>query len=474
MACEVFRGKTIAVVGMARTGMATAEVLTDLGAQVILYDKKSAHELDREIAKAKQLGIEARVGHPGIDLDGVDILIPSPGVPANSPIFEDAKKRGVEIISEIELAYRISKAPIIAITGTNGKTTTTVLTGRIMEAAGCETYIGGNVAAGDLKLPLVKAAHQASENAVIVAEISTFQLEWITSFRPKVAMLLNIGTDHQDRHTPEEYADLKSRIYEYQTPDDFSVVNLDNPGSAATGERVIGKKLCFSRLQPVEQGAFIDGDFIKVRIDDRETIACTFDDIRASGTLPGTHNQENVMAAACAAVALGVKSESIIKAVREFTGVEHRMERVGVVDGVIYINNSMCTNPQAFVRSVEAVEGPAVVIAGGKHKGGSLEPVAEAVKNHTKHLILIGVSAGEIEDAVRAVGFSNISYAGSMAEAVEKAASVAESGDTVILAPGCASFDMFNSFEERGTIFKDIVKHKISLGFEDKLWGDNG
>jgi UDP-N-acetylmuramoylalanine--D-glutamate ligase len=180
------------------------------------------------------------------------------------------------------------------------------------------------------------------------------------------------------------------------------------------------------------------------------------------------------MAAACAAVALGVKSESIIKAVREFTGVEHRMERVGVVDGVIYINNSMCTNPQAFVRSVEAVEGPAVVIAGGKHKGGSLEPVAEAVKNHTKHLILIGVSAGEIEDAVRAVGFSNISYAGSMAEAVEKAASVAESGDTVILAPGCASFDMFNSFEERGTIFKDIVKHKISLGFEDKLWGDNG
>lgn len=454
------KGKTIAVIGMARTGMAAAEVLAELGARVVLYDRKPAEQLDREIAEAKRLGVEARAGHPGVDFDGVDLLVTSPGVPADSPVFAEAQAKGVEIISEIELAYRIAKAPIIAITGTNGKTTTTVLTGRIMEADGRETYIAGNVAAGDLKMPLVKAAHQASAKGVIVAEISTFQLEWITTFRPKVAMLLNIGADHADRHTPDEYTELKTRIFAYQQTDDYSIINLDNEPAVSKTAQISGHKLYFSRLKQVEEGAFIDDNFVKVRINGQVTAVCSLDDINKSGNLPGTHNQENVLAAACAAVVFGVSPESIARAVREYSGVEHRMEKVATVDGVHYINNSMCTNPEAFARSVEAVGHRAIVIAGGKHKGGSLAVMSKAVKEYAKHLILIGASAGEIEEAVRETGYSNISHAVSMEESVSAAAAIADPGDTVILAPGCASFDMFSSFEERGRIFKDLVRER--------------
>lgn len=463
-----FAGKTVAVIGMARTGMAAAEVLADLGARVILFDQQPVDKLMEAIAEAKRLGVEARAGHPGADFDGVDLLIPSPGVRAASPIFTEAKSRGIEIMSEIELAYRISKAPMIAITGTNGKTTTTVLTGRIMEADGRETYIGGNVAAGGLKLPLVKAAHQASPEAVIVAEISTFQLEWITSFKPKVAMLLNITVDHPDRHSPEEYAALKESIYRYQDSDDYSISNLDNAPSAAAGSRAGGRKLTFSRLQPVEQGAFVEAGLIKVRIDGKETIACSLSDIEASCGLPGMHSIENVLAASCAAVAMGASPESIAAAVRGFAGVEHRMEKVSEVGGVEYINNSMCTNAEAFARSVSSVGRPAVVIAGGKHKGGSLDQVAQAVKDYAKRLVLIGVSADEIEEAVRKAGYTNITRAGSMDDAVAKATAIAEPGDTVILAPGCASFDMFSSFEDRGAKYKNAVRQQIAL-----RWGED-
>ncbi len=455
--------KTIAVVGMARTGMACARVLVDLGATPILFDRKNPHELGRELGEAKRLGVEARVGHPGVDFDGIDLLIPSPGVPATAHMFKDAVARGVEVVSEIELAYRIAKAPIIAITGTNGKTTTTVLTGRMLQADGREAYIAGNVAAGDIGVPLVTAAHKASADGVIVAEISTFQLEWITSFKPKVAMLLNIGADHIDRHTQEEYAALKVRIFEHQTGEDYSVINLDNEPVRSRTEDVGGHKLYFSRKENVEHGAFIDGERVVVRIGDTETVACSITDIR----LPGEHNQENVLAACLGAIAFGVRPESIQKALHEFTGVVHRMEWVAKIGGVDYINNSMCTNVEAFVRSVEAVNGRPVVIAGGKHKGGDLSPLAEVVSSRAKHLVLIGASVDEIEEAVRATGFGDITHAADMNDAVAKASLVAESGDTVMLAPGCASFDMFRNFEERGEVFKAAVRHRASTGQGD-------
>jgi UDP-N-acetylmuramoylalanine--D-glutamate ligase len=450
----VFDGKSIAVIGMARTGLAVAEVMRELGARVVIYDKKDASQLAEAIEFAEGIGAEVRAGTDSVDLDGIDLVVPSPGVPKGMPVFSEAEKRGIEVISEIELAYRLSKAPIIAITGTNGKTTTTVLTGQIMMADGRDTYIAGNVVAGDIRLPLVTAAHRASCESVIVAEISTFQLEWITSFKPKVAMLLNVTSDHMDRHASvEEYAGLKARIFENQSEDDYAVINAENPFTASLAPSLKGHVLKFARKTEVEQGGFVRGDDLVVRLGGTETVVCKRSDI----PLRGEHNVENVLAASCAALALGAKPESILKAVREFKPVEHRLEPVAVVDGVEYINNSMCTNVDAAVRSVEAIDEPQIVIAGGKDKGSDYTLLGEAFKRKAKHVVLIGADAGLIEAATLKAGFRAISHADSMLEAVEKARSLAVPGDVVVLTPGCASFDMFNSFEHRGQVFKEIV-----------------
>jgi UDP-N-acetylmuramoylalanine--D-glutamate ligase len=452
-----FSSKTIAVIGMARTGLAVAEVMKDLGARVILYDRKSESELADALATAKSLGVEARVGRDAIDLDGVDLLVTSPGVPATLPVFAEARERGIEVISEIELAYRLSKAPIVAITGTNGKTTTTVLAGRMFQADGRETYIAGNVAAGDIRLPLVMAAHRASADSVIVAEISTFQLEWVQAFRPKVAMLLNVTSDHLDRHASvAEYASLKASIFANQTGDDFAVINAENAFTASLAPKLVGRVLQFATKSGVEQGGFVRGDDLIVRLGGEETLICKLSDI----PLRGTHNVENVLAAACAAIALGAKPENVQRAVMEMEPVEHRLEPVAVIDGVEYINNSMCTNVDAVVRSVEAIDEPQIVISGGKAKGEAEDytPVGEAFRRKAKHVVLIGADAGVIRAAAEKAGFSALSDAGSMREAVEIARGLAKPGDVVVLTPGLASFDMFDNFEHRGRVFKDIVR----------------
>lgn len=451
-----YRAKTIAVIGMARTGLAVAEVMKDLGARVVLYDRKSESELAEPLDAARELGVEAHAGTDKVDLAGVDLVVPSPGVPATLPVFAEARERGIEVISEIELAYRLSRAPIIAITGTNGKTTTTILTGRMFQADGRDTYIAGNVAAGDIRLPLVMAAHKATRDSVIVAEISTFQLEWVQSFRPKVAMLLNVTSDHMDRHASvAEYAALKARIFANQTSDDFAVINAENAFTASLAPKLAGRVMRFATKSEVEQGGFVRGEDLIVSVDGKETIICKSSDI----PLRGSHNVENVLAAACAAVALGVKPESIAAAVREMKPVEHRLESVAFVDGVEYVNNSMCTNVDAVVRSIEAIDEPQIVIAGGKAKGDTEDytPAGEALRRKAKHLILIGADKDMIRRAAENVGFTAISDADSMRNAVEIARSLAAPGDVVVLTPGLASFDMFKNFEHRGRVFKEIV-----------------
>ncbi len=450
-----YNGKKIAVIGAARTGLAVAEVMRELGAEVVLYDKKSASDLSEAIQFASKIGAEVRAGTDKVDLNGIDLLITSPGVPKGMPVFTEAERRGIEVISEIELAYRLSKAPIIAITGTNGKTTTTVLTGQIMLADGRDTYIAGNVVAGDIRLPLVTAAYKATADSIIVAEISTFQLEWISSFKPKVAMLLNVSSDHLDRHASiEEYAGLKARIFENQSDSDFAVINAENKFTALLTPHLKGHVLEFARKSEVKEGGFVRGDDLTVRLNGIETIICKRSDI----PLRGEHNVENVLAASCGAIAMGARPESILKAVRAFKPVEHRLEPVAVIDGVEYINNSMCTNVDAAVRSVEAIDEPQIVIAGGKDKGSDYAPLAEAFKRKAKHVVLIGADAGLIESAARKAGYENISRADSMQDAVDKARKLAVLGDVVVLTPGCASFDMFNSFEHRGQVFKEAVE----------------
>jgi len=450
-----YNGKSIAVIGMARTGLAVAEVMAELGARVTLWDKKSPDDLAEALEAAKKLEVEAYAGTDAVDLDGVDLVVPSPGVPASLPVFAEAERRGIAVISEIELAYRLSKAPIIAITGTNGKTTTTILTGRIMQADGRDTHIAGNVAAGDIRCPLVMAAHQAREDSVIVAEISTFQLEWIRSFRPKIAMLLNVTSDHMDRHSSvEEYANLKARIFENQTPDDFAVINAENRFTSSLAPKLRGRVLEFARRSEIEEGGFVRGDELIVKLNGAETVVCRRSDI----LLRGEHNIENVLAASCAAIAFGVNPESIVKAVRGFKPVEHRLEPVAVIDGVEYINNSMCTNVDAAVRSVEAIDEPQIMIAGGKDKGSDYAELGKAIRLKVKHLVLIGADAKLIRDAAEQAGFTAISEAGSMREAVDAAHGLAAPGDVVVLTPACASFDMFKSFEHRGQVFKDAVR----------------
>ena len=451
-----YANRRIVVIGMARTGLAVAEVMKDLGAQVVLYDRKSEADLADALATAATIGVEAHPGTDKVDLNGIDLVVPSPGVPAKMPVFAEARERGIEVISEIELAYRLAKAPIVAITGTNGKTTTTVLTGRMFQADGRETYIAGNVAAGDIRLPLVMAAHKASADAVIVAEISTFQLEWVQSFRPKVAMLLNVTSDHMDRHASvAEYQALKARIFMNQGDGDTAVINAENPFTASLASELAGNVLQFATKRDVEQGGFVRGENLIVRIGGRETIICKRSDI----PLRGSHNVENVLAASCAALTLGAKPESLAKAVCEMKPVEHRLESVAVVDGVEYVNNSMCTNVDAVVRSIEAIDEPQIVIAGGKAKGDTEDytPAGEALKRKAKHLVLIGADKDMIRRAAEKVGFTAISDADSMRDAVEIAKSVAKPGDVVVLTPGLASFDMFKNFEHRGQMFKDIV-----------------
>lgn len=450
-----YRDRNIAIIGMARTGLAVAEVMKDLGARVTIWDRKTEAELTDAIKAADALGVEARLGSDTVDLTGVDLVVTSPGVPISHPVFADAQSRGIEVIAEIELAYRLAKAPIIAITGTNGKTTTTVLTGKIFEADGRDTYIAGNVVAGDIRLPLIIAAHKAGPESVIVAEISTFQLEWISTFKPKVAMLLNVSADHLDRHASiEEYAALKARIFENQNADDYAVINAENAFTSSLQGKLAGRVMELARLREVSEGGFVRGDELIIKIDGAERVICKKSDI----PLRGEHNVENVLAASCAALAMGVKLESILKALKSFQPVEHRLEPVAEIDGVKYINNSMCTNVEAAVRSVEAITEPQIVITGGKDKGSDYTLYGEALRKHAKHVVLIGADKNLIRSAAEKAGFSDMTEAVTLEEAVDIARSKAVPGDVVVLTPGCASFDMFTSFEHRGQVFKAKVR----------------
>jgi UDP-N-acetylmuramoylalanine--D-glutamate ligase len=458
-----FANKTVAVLGMARSGLACAEVLTELGAHVRLYDAKPAEQLTDGIAAARALGIEPRVDGIPVDYAELDVLITSPGVRKDAPVLQEALRAGVLVWGEIEAAYRIARAPILAITGTNGKTTTTVLLGEMLKAAGIETYIAGNIAAGDLAMPLIKAAYLAGPNAAIVAEISSFQLEWIETFRPKVAALLNITPDHGDRQTWEEYVAAKWRIFENQTNTEVAVLNdelwCDRQMQAA---RKVKSSIWLFGIECSDKygvWAYNDGIYVahamKATVTEMFQKVCDNNEIK----LPGEHNRENICAAAAMATAFGVGVEPIRQVATTFTGVVHRLEYVDTIDGVRYINNSMCTNVAAFEKSLEALPESKVIIAGGVFKGDDVTPLAKAVvKNNVRALVLIGRSGPEIADAARKIGYENVHLASFMQDALHQAKTLAQPGDTVLLAPACASFDMFRDFEDRGDQFKLAVR----------------
>ena len=450
-----FCGKRVHIIGMARSGLAAAEVLSSLGAVVTLHDRKDAPELRDALRTVREPGLETRVGAAAYEGIGMaDIVVTSPGVPDTCPGIVTARGRGIPVMSEIELAYRISHAPIIAVTGTNGKTTTTALIGEILKCDGRQVYVAGNIVAGEIRLPLVRAAFRASASEVIVAEISSFQLEWITTFRPRVAALLNISADHLDRYAGlQEYAQAKARIFDRQEPADYAILNADDPSVMDLAPRIKSQIRQFSRTREVEVGAFARGSEVWIGAQGEERFVCD----TAAMKLRGTHNLENVLAAAAAALAFGAGRHSVQEALDGFQALEHRLEPVADIGGVEFLNNSMCTNVAAAVRSLEAIGRPAIVIAGGKDKGSDYAPLGEAFKRYARHVVLIGKDADLIEAAARKAGFDSISPVSSMEEAVEIAWQHAEPGDTVLLSPGCASFDMFTDFEHRGRVFKAAV-----------------
>ena len=471
-----FENKTVAVVGLARSGLACCDVLTKLGATVIPYDGKAAAMLTEAVAHLSTLGLSPLVGGEPLDYSKLDYVVTSPGVRRDAAVLLDAVKAGVPVLGEIEAAYRIARAPILAITGTNGKTTTTMLLGEMLKAAGIETYIAGNIAAGDIAMPLIQAAYDAPPEAAIVAEISSFQLEWISTFRPKVAALLNISPDHGDRQTWEEYVAAKWRIFENQTAEDaaiwgWSLFKAQRFGSYYTKTNpLVDLTTIIMPQSEVYPGDLGEEHSAYVRCEDLVVESFSPDDdlqpeevsviCKLLGIkLPGQHNLENILAAAAMATAFGLGIEPIRKVATTFTGVVHRLEYVETIGGVKYVNNSMCTNADAFAKSLQALPEPKVVIAGGVFKGGDLATVADAVvHNNVKALVLMGRSAPQIEDAAWAVGYDQVHRAGTLAEAVATAASLAAPGDTVLLAPACASFDMFADFEDRGDQFKATVR----------------
>lgn len=478
-----FVGKRVAVLGLAATGLATAQVLNDLGAaSVRIYDSKPEAELDPErVAAARGLGegVTLALGTGEIDWADTDLVIPSPGVPKGAAPLVEAVRRGVPVLGEIEVAYRLAQAPILAITGTNGKTTTTALLGAICREAGYATWVAGNIAEDDgVRLPLIQAAVQAPVEGVIVAEISSFQLEWVERFRPRVAALLNVTNDHLDRHKDvEEYARTKARLFAAQDPFDMAILNADDPTVMRYAQGAgNGEQWEFSVRGPVMVGAYLDGSTLRaarryrhgtgetVRLMERDEIP-----------IPGLHNVANVLAAAAMALSFGIEPGVIRRAVVGFAGVPHRMEPVATVGGVRYINNSMCTNPAAVAASLEAAGERAVVaIAGGKHKGGDLSGMIDALRDRTRHVVLIGASAGEIGAALesewRRTGVGPVvEYADTLEDAVRRAQRAARPGDTVMLVPGCASFDMFTGFEQRGQIFRDAVRALAPAGGDAPL-----
>jgi UDP-N-acetylmuramoylalanine--D-glutamate ligase len=441
-------GKKVLVVGLARTGIATALFCAERGARVTATEARPEAEIVETAAKLRAVGVTLELGgHRAETFVEQDLIVPSPGVPPLMPALAAARVIGVPVWSEIELAWRFLRGRLICITGSNGKTTTTSLIGHILETAGLPVQIAGNIGT-----PLISRVDVSSDSSFTVMEASSFQLESISAFRPEVAVLLNVTPDHLDRHgSVEAYGRAKARMFENQTEEDAAVINADDamaPQYAPAGPRV----LWFSRQKRVASGCYLRGEEIVFRSDGAE---CVLLERKIIG-LRGSHNIENVLAAAAAARLAGVEPSAIAEGVRTFAGVEHRIEYVATISGVEYFNDSKATNVDATLKALDAFPGNVLVILGGKDKGSDYRILRPALRSHARMALLIGSAADKIEADL--AGVIPVERAGTMARAVEVASRRAQPGDTVLLAPACASFDQFDNYEHRGRVFKQLVR----------------
>lgn len=445
------KDKKILVVGAGRSGRSVTRFLAGKKARVTLTDAKGPGQLDSEVLKFASAGVHLVLGgYPQVDENKFELLVVSPGVPENISPIAAAKEKGIPVISELELAYRFSRAPIVAITGTNGKTTTTLLTGEIFKQAGYYTLVAGNIGR-----PLIEEVENYKPEDIIVAEVSSFQLEGTVDFRPRIAVVLNLTPDHLDRHgTFDAYAAAKARIFANQGSSDFAVLNYDDPGTRKMAVQCPGQVIFFSRTHSLNKGVFVREGQIMVKFNEKFLPVMP----AAKLGIPGPHNLENALAAVAAAWVSGIDEKIIARALQTFRGAEHRLEFVRELDGVRYINDSKGTNPEAAIKALESFRAPIVLIAGGKNKGSDFGEFARKIKEKVRLVVLLGESAGLIAEAVSKEGFTKIVRAGTFIEAVRKAHEAARPGEVVLLSPACASWDMFESYEERGNLFKETVK----------------
>ena len=442
-------GKRVLVIGLGRTGVATAGFLLDKGARVMIADEKSVSELG--VAAEVFTGLEdVELGIGQYDTDVLlrtDMIVPSPGVPPFNCLLSEGLKMEIPILSELELASGYLKIPAIAITGTNGKTTTTSLLGRLLEHCGKRVFVGGNI--GN---PLISYVNGSQEDDYAVIEVSSFQLQWIRNFHAFIAILLNVSSDHIDYHGSfEEYRSVKERIFACQGKGDLAILNADDPVSTDLSKRLSTEHIsCFTSSSRLKEGMFIDGDFLRYLssgLDEKYPIR--------SIRLKGAHNLENVMAAVLASKMCGCPSGEIIDVLETFSGIPHRLEFAGAVDGVEYYNDSKGTNVDAVHRALESFPGPVVLLMGGRYKGGDFGILAELIRKKVKMLIVFGEAGGEINSIIGKIARTEI--VDNLKDAVNMARDNSRSGDIVLLSPGCSSFDEFKDYKERGIVFKNMV-----------------
>ncbi|HUJ40936.1 MAG TPA: UDP-N-acetylmuramoyl-L-alanine--D-glutamate ligase [Candidatus Acidoferrales bacterium] len=441
-------GKRVLVVGLARTGVATALFCQERGAQVTATDTLANADLTGAAAKLSSAGIALELGgHRRESFLNADLIVPSPGVPYDQADLVEARKQGVAVWSEIELAWRFLRGRLVAITGSNGKTTTTALTGHILKSAGLAVLVGGNIGT-----PLISLVAESQEGSIAVAEVSSFQLEGIVAWRPDISVYLNLTPDHIDRHgSMEGYAAAKARIFENQKGEDAAVMNADDAASARYAPSR-PRVYWFSRKKEVGRGAFVRGDDIIFCDGDAEARLAS----RSAISLRGEHNLENVLAAATAACLAGAAPGAIAEAVRTFPGVEHRLQFVAEIGGVQFYNDSKATNVDATEKALEAFPGNLLVILGGKDKGSDYRPLAPLLARRARRAFLIGAAAEKIAGQIR--GALPLEMSGTLERAVQAAYEAAQAGDVVLLAPACASFDQFQNFEHRGRVFAELVR----------------
>jgi len=448
----LFQDRHVTVLGLARSGEAAANLLVNLGAHVLVSDQKSEEQLSEAVGRLAGAHPEIEFhlgGHPDEIIENADFVVISPGIPSDIPILKKARERGIPVIGEVELAYRVCRAPIIAITGTKGKSTTSTLLGKILG----RIWKGNTVVAGNIGAPVSQYVLDLTASDLLVLEVSSFQLETTVDFAPAVSAILNIDRDHLDRYTgAEDYAAAKYRIFAAQTEDDYTILNADDPLTAACASRTRAEVVLFSSRQRLDDGVFLEDGKIVARRDGSQV------EIIDSGKvkIPGRHNILNALAATAVSLLYGASPAVIAEELQNFSGLEHALEFVDTIRGVKFINDSKSTNVFSLKAALESLNGNTILIMGGRDKGNDYSPLEPIIPEKVSHLIIIGESADKIQDAIG--GYTKVSRAGSMKEAVSLAYSVATSGETILMSPACASFDMFRDYAERGVIFKKLVR----------------